>query len=199
MASVIQWNIGGLRSNYNELLLLMQSFQPVAFCLQELNIPNFYQFCNIQYSLVSKLPDVDNSITTTGGSGILIRKVIPRRERKLEPPLQACRISIPEPISVCSVDLPPSNTWSCNDLLSLISELPPPVLLMGNFNSHSTLGGYSSTNQKGLDMDKLLMQSNLPAQQQIGHVSSPWNWNAEFIGLGLLRSDALFERHLVSI
>jgi exonuclease III len=76
MASLIQWNIHGLRANYNELVILMQCFQPVAFCIQELKIPNFYQFCTIHCSLVSKLPDVDNSNTPTGGSGILIRKDI---------------------------------------------------------------------------------------------------------------------------
>jgi exonuclease III len=107
MASVIQWNIRGLRANYNELLILMQSFQPVAFCLQELQISNFYQFPNRQYSLVSKLPDIDSSNTPTGGSGILIRKDEPRSEIKLDSPLQAlaCRISIPEPISVLFIYL----------------------------------------------------------------------------------------------
>jgi Endonuclease-reverse transcriptase len=63
--------------------------------------------------------------------------------------------------SVCSVYLPSSRTWNCNDFLSLVSELPPPVLLMGGFNSHSTLWGCSSTNQKGPEMEKFLMQSNL--------------------------------------
>jgi hypothetical protein len=79
--------------------------QPVAFCLQELKISNIYQFHNRQYSLVSKLSDVDNSNTPSGGSGILIRKDIPHSEIKLDSPLQAvaCRISLPQPISVCSV------------------------------------------------------------------------------------------------
>jgi exonuclease III len=141
----------------------MQSFQPVAFCLQELKISNFYQFPYRQYSLVSKLPDVDNSNTPSGGSGILIRKGIPYSEIKLDSPLQAvaCRIPLPEPISVCSVYLPPSSSWNCNDLLSLVSELPPPVLLMGDFNSHSTLWDCSSTSQKGLEIENFLMQSNI--------------------------------------
>jgi exonuclease III len=125
MASVIQWNIRGLRANYNELLILMQSFQPVAFCLQELKISNLYQFPNRQYSLVSKLPDMDNSNKPSGGSGNLIRKDIPRSKIKLDSSLQAvaCRISLPEPISVCSVYLPPSSTWNCNDLLLFLNCL----------------------------------------------------------------------------
>jgi Endonuclease-reverse transcriptase len=133
-----------------------------ARCILSLRAKNHkFQFCNRHYSLVSKLPDVDNSNTPSGGSGILIRKDIPHSEIKLDSPLQAvaCRISIPEPISVCSVYLPPSSALNCSDLLSLVSELPPPVLLMGDFNSHSTLGYCSSINQKGLEMEKFLMQS----------------------------------------
>jgi Endonuclease-reverse transcriptase len=64
------------------------------------------------------------------------------------------------PISVCSVYLPPLSTWNCSDLLSLVSELPLPALTLGDFNSHSTLRGCSSTNQKGLEMEKFLIQSN---------------------------------------
>jgi exonuclease III len=203
MANVIQWNIRGLRANYNELLILTQFFQPVAFCFQELKISNFYQFPNRQYSLVSKLPDVDNCNTPSGGSGILERKdIIPHSEIKLDSSLQAvaCGISIREPISVCSVYLSPSSTWNCNDLLSLVSERPPPVVLMGDFNSHSTLWGCSSISEKGLEMENFLMQSNrcLLNNKSATYLNSFWNWNIELIGLGLLRSDALFELHLVS-
>jgi Endonuclease-reverse transcriptase len=150
-------------ANYNELLILMQSFQPVAFCLPRAKNPKFLPVFYAQYSLVSKLQDVALGNTPSGGSGILIWKDIPHSEIKLDSPLNAvaCRISIPEPISVCSVYLPLSSTWNCNNLVSPISELPPPVLLMGDFNSHSTLWGCSSTGQKGLEMEKFLMQSNL--------------------------------------
>lgn len=160
MATVIQWNIRGLRANYSELELLVDTFKPVAFCLQELLISDSYTFQNRQYTFIKKLPDTD---TPTGGSGILIRKDIPHSEIKLDSPLQAvaCRISLPEPISLCSVYLPPSSNWNSNDLLSLVCELPPPVILMGDFNSHSTLWGCNSTNRKGLEVETFLIQSNL--------------------------------------
>ena len=163
MTSVVQWNIRGLRANYSELQLLMRTFQPVALCLQELIIPNSYTFCNRQYTLISKLPDVDSNSRPVGGAGILIRKDTPYSEIKLDSQLQAvaCRISVPEPISICSIYLPPTSTWNHKDLLALVVQLPTPVLLMGDFNSHSTLWGCSSTNQKGLEIETFLVQSNL--------------------------------------
>jgi Endonuclease-reverse transcriptase len=93
----------------------------------------------------------------------LIRKDIPYRILNLDTPLQAvaCRISTPQPVSLCSVYLPPTSSWNHSDLLVLLSKLPPPVLLIGDFNSHSTLWGCSSTNRKGHELETLLLQSNL--------------------------------------
>jgi exonuclease III len=87
MASIIQWNIRGLRANYSELQLLISSHQPVALCLQELLIADSYQFQNKHYSLVTKLPDLDSHNRPTGGTSILIRKDIPHIVIPIDLPL----------------------------------------------------------------------------------------------------------------
>jgi Endonuclease-reverse transcriptase len=73
----------------------------------------------------------------------------------------ACRLSVPEPVTLCSIYLPPTSSWNYTGLLSLISSLPSPVILMGDFNSHSTLWGCRTTNLKGLEMETFLLQSNV--------------------------------------
>ena len=35
MNNIIQWNCRGFNANFEELSLLVQSFHPIAFCLQE--------------------------------------------------------------------------------------------------------------------------------------------------------------------
>jgi hypothetical protein len=130
MATLIQWNMRGLRANYSELEILMDTFRPVAFCLQELLVPDSYLFQNRQYTLLKKLPDTDSSSNTRphGGAGILIRKDIAYSAVPVNSHLQvvACRISIPQPITLCSIYLPPASSWSYTDLLSLVSD-PPKV------------------------------------------------------------------------
>ena len=38
---IIQWNCRGLRSNYNDLAIILQEHSPSAMCLQETNLkPN---------------------------------------------------------------------------------------------------------------------------------------------------------------
>jgi hypothetical protein len=162
-SSIIQWNMRGLRANYSELEILIGTFKPVAFCLQELLISDSYIFPNRQYTFLKNLPATDSNTRPSGGAGILIRNDIPHSILSLNSSLQAvaCRISIPEPVTLCSIYLPPTSSWSYTDLLSLVSNLPSPVILMGDFNSHSTLWGCSSTNQKGLEIETFLLQSNL--------------------------------------
>ena len=63
--------------------------------------------------------------------GILIRKDLPHSVIPLNTSLQAvaCRVSTFQPLTLCSIYLPPSCSWKHVDLLSLVSQLPPPIYL----------------------------------------------------------------------
>jgi hypothetical protein len=73
----------------------------------------------------------------------------------------ACRISTPRPITVCSVYLPPANTWNCNDLLVLVSQLQSPVMLVGDFKAHNSLWRSTTTDNRGLEVADFILQGNL--------------------------------------
>ena len=73
----------------------------------------------------------------------------------------ACRLSTPQPLTLCSVYLPPSSSWTHADLISLTSQLPSPVLLLGDFNAHDSLWGCTTTDNKGQEVTNFLMKTNL--------------------------------------
>ena len=50
---------------------------------------------------------------------------------------------------------------SSSDLDNLISQLLPPILLLGDFNAHSTLWGCSKTDLRGKMIEDLLLKLNL--------------------------------------
>jgi exonuclease III len=159
----IQWNCRGLRANFDEIELLIDRYNPLAVCLQELKISDTYSFNNNLYALFSKLPQMSNNSIPHGGAGILVRKDLPHSVILLNTPLQvvACRISTPQPLTICSIYLPPSSSWKHTDLLSIVSQLPTPILLLGDFNAHSSLWGCNDTNSKGQEVLSFLLQSNL--------------------------------------
>ena len=64
-------------------------------------------------------------------------------------------------IHTCSIYLPPMSKWTKNDLEDLITQLPPPVVLLGDFNAHSTEWGCSKNISKGKMISDLMLQLSL--------------------------------------
>jgi len=163
MANIVQWNCRGFRANLDEIELLIKQFEPVALCLQELQVSDACVFSNSQYTLISKSPEIPSGHRPHGGAGVLIRKDLPHSVIPLNTMLQAvaCRISTLQPMTLCSIYLPPSSSWKYTDLLSLVTQLPTPILIVGDFNAHNSLWGCADTNAKGLEVATFLLQSNL--------------------------------------
>ena len=51
--------------------------------------------------------------------------------------------------------------FNSTDLENLIAQLPPPILLLGDFNAHSTLWGCCKTDLRGKMIEDLLLKHNL--------------------------------------
>ena len=129
---IIQWNCRGLRSNYNEILLLLSLLSPSFFCLQEtflktddqLNIRDFNMY-NYIY-LECQRP--------SGGSSILVHSSCPQREIKLVANLQAVAVSVTldKEITICSVYIHPNFYLETELLNTLLKQLPSPYILVGS-------------------------------------------------------------------
>jgi len=51
--------------------------------------------------------------------------------------------------------------WTKNDLEDLINQLPPPIVLLGDFNAHSNEWGCSKNDSKGKMISDLMLQRKL--------------------------------------
>jgi len=114
----------------------------------------------IQYSFYSLSGEESNG-TIHGDVAILVNKTVPHSRIQLNTSLQAIaiRATYHRTISVCSIYLSPSAKFTSNDLD--LSQLPPPVLLLGDFSAHSTLWGSSKTDVRGKLVEDLLLKHNL--------------------------------------
>ena len=73
----------------------------------------------------------------------------------------AVQITLHRTVTICSVYLPPNDKVKRAHLENLISQLPQPVLILGDLNGHSTLWGCSDKNKRGEMIEKLLEKSEL--------------------------------------
>ncbi|GFW25067.1 putative RNA-directed DNA polymerase from transposon X-element [Trichonephila clavipes] len=95
--------------------------------------------------------DVDGNASPTGGVCLFTSHLYPSNVVTLQASLQAVtvRIHIHSLVTVCCVYLPPNDVVSQGDLNQLVSQLPAPFILLGDFNGHSSLWGHDDTNSHG--------------------------------------------------
>lgn len=154
MNTIIQWNCRGLRANYNELLLLLNEYNPAIVCLQETflkedkNIRNYktYNYINTDANRAS------------GGSTIAVHDKIVHRSLSLQTDLQAVAISVTlnKSFSVCSLYIPPNANISIEQLNHLQNQLPRPYMILGDLNGHHTLWGCNAVNDKGRIIEQFI-------------------------------------------
>ena len=103
---------------------------------------------------------MENNGSLYGGVGILVKNTTPHQQLHINTGLQdiAVRATCHKTITICSIYLSPSTACNITDLENLISQLPPPVLLLGDFNAHSQQWGSTT---RGKMVDDFFLKSNL--------------------------------------
>ena len=159
--TVIQWNCRGLKSNFEELALILNQYNPVAVCLQETFLKLSDKIKVKNYTFTNKV--YTNADRACGGVSIMVNNKTPHRIIPLNTRLQATAVSISlkKTFTLCSLYLPPSFQFNRNDLESLIAQLPTPFILTGDFNAHSKTWGCQTTNDRGLKVEDFILNNNL--------------------------------------
>ncbi|GFN99326.1 Pol-like protein [Plakobranchus ocellatus] len=125
MDTVVQWNIRGFRSSFEELKLLLNQSQSAVVALQECRLEE-RQLPSRGYTLL--LPQGGSP----GGKAVLL---IGNGTRFSEIDLKtglhaaAATISLEKTLTVCSLYLPPNSQDSKLSLAELFEQLPKPFLV----------------------------------------------------------------------
>ena len=98
-----------------------------------------------------------------GGSSIIIKKGIPHEILSLNTSLQAVAVlvTLHRTITICSIHIPPRSGVKLEEIDNLVSQLPSPYLLMGDFNAHGTLWGNPTNNTLGDTIENLIENNDL--------------------------------------
>ena len=159
---IIQWNCRGLRSNYNDLAILLQDHSPSAVCLQETNLKPNTNISFKNYTIVNCFGPANNERACWGVS-ILVKGVTPHQHIALKTNLQAVAVNINchRPMTICSVYLPQNRSVDVVELRQLVKQLPKPFMLLGDFNGHHTMWGCRDINPRGRIIEDFLSEENL--------------------------------------
>ena len=88
---------------------------------------------------------------------------MPQREIKNKTQLQTVAVSVTldKEITVCSVYIPPAFSLTTEHLQSLLSQLPAPYILVGDFKGHNILWGCKDINSRGDIIENFITNNNL--------------------------------------
>ena len=145
-----------------DLQALLRYKQPVGICLQETKLAPGSRFSLPGYTLYRK--DIVSDTIAHGGVAIAVRNNLAVIPLALTVELQAvaARIHIGNRfITLCSIYLPPGGPLPHSQLTHLVSELPPPFFLLGDFNCHNTVWGCQGTDSRGRLLERLFYRENL--------------------------------------
>lgn len=159
--NILTWNCNGFFTPLPDLQLLIEEYNPKIIALQETHL-QLTKSVSLRNYTIYNCPQISNT-KTEGGVLLAIDNAIYSEEINLSTNLQAsaARILAPTPLTVCSIYIPPNTKLTTDDLSELISLLPRPFLLDGDFNDHSPSWGGHHINQHGKIVEECIDKYNL--------------------------------------
>ena len=146
---LIQWNCRGLKTNYNEVSLLISENNPSVFYFQE-------TFLKPDDNSSLKGFNIYNHVHTdclrpSGGASIFVKSSFSQRKINLQTNLKETAISVTldREITICSVYIPPSFSLNSQHLDNLLQQLPSLYIILGDFNGHNILWGGQNNDSRG--------------------------------------------------
>lgn len=156
--SICQWNIRGYRANYHYLRTLISDSQAVILCLQETMMPMPIPNPPRGFAMYNKRGPQDDGPVNHGGVCTLVKHTIGHTNLDINTDLQAVaiRCQLDKYYTICNIYLPPNTPVTLDQMLNLLSQLPEPYILVGDFNARHPLWGDVITNEKGKLVENLL-------------------------------------------
>lgn len=136
--SIVQWNVKSLRARKSELLHLVSKFRPSVIAVSETWLKPGTQFRISGFACLR-----DDRIDGHAGSGLFVRRNLPFTQIPLPSHSSAFNIVAIRifDISFLSIYIPHPNSSLIPDILLMISSVPSPIIMLGDFNAHHTSWG----------------------------------------------------------
>lgn len=159
--NIICWNCNGFFTHLPDIQLFIHNYQPKIIALQETHLQPHQQIYLRNYTIINR-PYISET-RAKGGVLLAVDSSIYTEKIQLNTNLQAAatRLFLTSAISVCSIYLPPNKKIDKAELSDLISSLPSPFILLGDFNAHNIIWGGRYKNDHGKVLEDCLTTHNL--------------------------------------
>lgn len=146
---IIQWNINGYYKKIEQLSLLIHQQNPICLCLQETNF--IKDRCASLKSYNKFYKNRLEANRASGGVAIFAKPSTLPEPVPIVTELEAIaiRIKYPTKVTICNIYLPNSQQLNIEELTEIINQLPKPIMILGDFNSHHENWGSDHNDPRG--------------------------------------------------
>lgn len=157
-AKALQWNCRSASSKKSDIIYLINKYKPFIFALQETWLKPGAPFRYSGYTCLR-----EDRIDGYGGVALLVKHHLPFSHFPISSHSNDFSIiaAIVNNICYVSIYIPHPSSSIFVELDSIISTLPKPFILLGDFNSQHSSWGSSTTNTYGVSLIELLDSHNL--------------------------------------
>ena len=161
MSSILQWNCNGLSRHYEELKVLITENKINIICLQETHLRPNSTF-NLHHFTSYHTNHINND-KACGGVAIFVSDDFISTPIQLNTRLQAVAVKVSSHLSytLCNIYLPPRERIISTEIENLLSQLPSPFCVVGDFNAHHNTWGSSIDSTKGKTISNIIDSHNL--------------------------------------
>lgn len=160
---LIQWNVQGLTTSKEDLLKLIEDYQPYIISVQETFLSDDYAVVLKGYNGIHKQGHYNYRYH--GGVSLYVHSSLPMEEIQVRSRYQmvAARVSLPNhtTITATSIYIPGREELVKNTLFNDLNNLPSPKIIMGDFNAHGENWGNAYTDRRGRLMDEVFVDDGL--------------------------------------
>lgn len=138
MPKFLQWNCHSIRHKKNDIITLINKYKPSIFAVQETWLKPGSNFRIPGFSCLR-----DDRSDGYAGSAILVSRNVIFKQLSLPSHSNSIfAVAVrANNISFLSIYIPEPNLAILSELKTIITSLPPPILILGDFNIHHTSWG----------------------------------------------------------
>jgi exonuclease III len=147
---LLQWNVNGFRTRSPDLQALIHGPNPAVVYLKETHLRPSDALCLRGYT--THRYDQPGGERASEMTAVLMKDCIYCLPVSFRSPLQVIAVPVHLPnlhFSLCDVNLPLVITARRADLANLLSQLPPPFILLGDFNARHIHCDAALTDDRG--------------------------------------------------
>lgn len=159
--TILQWNMCGYRNRYPDLCRIITDISPGCICLQETMLGAYVPKPPRSYSIITHPLDADpipgRGLATLVHSSLSFTRIDVESEHQV----LTVRIGFSQLITVCNIYISPQEQIRRQSIMHIINQLPPPFILVGDFNCKHPLWGDPLTDARGRILEDIIQSEDI--------------------------------------